>query len=144
MYSTCCKHLSLYPLCGRLSPFIRLNSSATCLSRRIRDANVALFQQSGMQKEKRELIYTSVSQVGMNKGNIIWRGNGRPVTMLYGWVQHSVYGCLRGERDKMGEERWLEIQCKGERIHKRRGERQVVYYRYPSKTNLYCIKIRKR
>lgn len=38
-------------------------------------------------KKRRLVIYTSLSQVEMNKDNIIWQGNGWAVSILYGWVK---------------------------------------------------------
>lgn len=125
------------------------------------------FNNPSTETKGQPVIYTSLSQVEINGDNIIWQGNGWPVSKLYGWVKKwvatAIYalclwvsqrrggkkrrGWTRGkerEQDEMGKERWLEIQYKRERImggEGEREERQVVYCRYPSKTNLYCIKI---
>lgn len=164
MYSKQTKHFSFCPSFFWFWLFIHLNSWATCLFHLIYIDNVASFQQSSMQgKKSLPVIYTSLSQVEMNKDNIIWQGNGWPVSKLYGWVKKwaatAIYAlCLwvsRRRREKKRDEgKGDGAGWNGEREMIRdtiqkgvddgsgRGseERQVVYCRYPSKTNLYCIK----
>lgn len=97
------------------------------------------FKHQVCRKRSRLVTYTSLAQVEMNKDNIIWQGNGWPVSVLYWWVKkwaataiHAL--CLwvsqrrkekkrsgrtagkKRERDEVGE-RWQEIHDKRQRRH---------------------------
>lgn len=171
MYSKPINHFSLYPiLLDSVSSSILIPGLPVSFNPIYND-NMAPFQQSSKQiykKNKKQLvIYTSLLQVEMNQDNIIWQGNGWPVIVLHGcvkkWAATALYAlCLwesqrRSEKKRKGwtrgkerqremgrRERWLAIQYKRERIMRVGAgaeERQGVCCRYPSKTNLYCIKI---